>query len=88
MFHVKQGGKNMKYTKSVVSIKPTYRTVVYGNLLSDSYQAEVSQSSDGTWSAWIMNLSNPKKSTFRLGYQSKGWATRWTNKQLKILGIE
>lgn len=77
----------IKYIQSKVSERPTFRTEKFGNLLSDTYQAQVEQSTDGTWSGWLFNWSNKSCSEFRLGFGSKGAATRWANEKLKGVGV-
>lgn len=74
---------DIQYTRSKVAGRPTFRTQKFGNLLSDTYQAEVHQSEDGTWSGWLMNLSRIGESQYRFGFGSRAAATRWTNKQLR-----
>ena len=76
----------IKYTRSTVSTRPTFTTEKYGNLLSDTYYAQVEQSSDDTWQGWLFNCSK-NKAEFRLGMKSKRAATRWANAQLKEVGV-
>lgn len=77
----------IKYYQSMAD-RPTFRTEKFGNLLSDTYQGEVCQSSDGTWNGWLLNYSRNGESEFKLGLRSKKSATRWVNSELKKLGIE
>lgn len=76
----------IKWTKS--NISDSWRTQKFGNLLSDTYQGSVDPSDDGTWSGWMMNLSRSGQSKFRLGFKSRGAATRWTNARLHEVGVK
>lgn len=77
----------MKYTQARAAIRPTYRTPKFGNLLSDTYQGEVSQAPAGSWDGWLMNYSRPGDSVFRFGFRSRAAAARWVNAQLRKLGV-
>ena len=77
---------SIKWTKSTVS--ESYRTQRFGNLMSDTTQGEVDQSSDGTWCGWFTNHSNRQLTQFRLGFASKGAATRWVNAKLHENGVK
>ncbi len=76
----------IQYTKSSVSTRPTYRTEKFSNLLSDTYQAQVEQSTDDTWQSWFFNWSR-KESDFKLGLKSKLAAIRWANARLREVGV-
>lgn len=76
---------SIKWTKS--NIREAWRTPQFGNLLSDTYQGEVDQDSDGKFSGWMMNLSRSGHSKFRFGFGSRGAATRWVNQQLREVGV-
>lgn len=75
------------YTQSSVTERPTFYSQKFGNLLSDTYQTSVDQSSDGTWNAWFYNWSQNKADDFKLGFKSKKGATRWANEKLRERGI-
>jgi hypothetical protein len=45
----------------------------------------IDPSTDGTWCGWVMD--NDLGNEFRLGFASKGAATRWVNGKLKKRGI-
>ena len=77
----------IKYTQSTVAERPTFRTVKYGNMLSDTYQGEVHQDSDGKWTGWVYNWSNNSGSEFRFDFASRAAATRWVNSTLKNKGV-
>jgi hypothetical protein len=76
----------IKWTKSTVS--DTYRTEKFGNMMCDTIQGEVDQSSDGTWCGWFTNHSDRSKTEFRLDFKSKGAATRWVNAKLRQRGVK
>ena len=79
----------IKYKQSTVASRPTFRTEKFGNLLSDTYQGEVSQSNeDGTWQGWRLNWSTIGDSVFRFGFKSRGAATRWVNDKLREIGVK
>lgn len=77
----------IKYTKSTVAVRPTFRTEKFGNLLSDTYQGEVNQSPRNDWTGWLTNYSDPYKSEFKLGFKSKAAATKWVNEKLAEVGV-
>lgn len=77
----------IKYTKSNVASRPTYRTEKFGNLLSDTWQAEIYQMPEGDWSAWVMNLSNNSHTEFKVGLTSRAAAKRWASKKLREKGV-
>jgi hypothetical protein len=65
----------------------SWYTQRFGNLLSDTFQGNVSLMDDGTWDAWVINLSTSGKGKFRLGFRAKAPATRWVNAELKRIGV-
>ena len=73
--------------RSEHTTRPTYRTPKYGNLMSDTFQGEVYQCDDNTWSGWFTNLSDSNSyahpTQFRLGFATKSAATRWVNNKLR-----
>lgn len=75
------------YTQSKATNLPTFNSQKFGNLLADTYQASVDQSSDGTWAAWLLNWSREGKGEFRLGFKSKRAAIRWANSKLREVGV-
>lgn len=78
----------IKYHEAKAATRPTFRTVRYGNLLSDTYQGEVNCHRDSNeWSGWFYNLSNGK-TEFRLGFGSRAAAARWVNQQLRNVGVD
>lgn len=67
----------------------SWYTQNFGNLLSDTFQGSVSKDEhDGTWDAWVMNLSRGGKHKYKLGFKTKAPATRWVNQKLKEMGIK
>lgn len=78
----------IKYTKSTAAPRPTFRTVKYGNMLSDTYQGEVHQDEDGKWTGWVYNWSNNGRSEFKFDFASRAAAARWVNQQLKSKGVK
>ncbi len=78
----------IKYTQATSASRPTCRTIRYGNLLSDTYQGEVHQSADGTWTGWVYNWSSNGRSEFRFDFASRAAAARWTNARLRARGIK
>lgn len=79
----------IKYTEVKHAPRPTFRTVKYGNILADTVQGEVHQDTDdGTWSGWMTNYSNSRRTSFKLGMGSKSAATRWVNSQLREHGVK
>lgn len=79
--------KRIQYKQAKYAPRPTFRTQRFGNLLSDTYQAEVDQSPDGSWSAWFFNLSNESRNDFKFGLKSMAAATRWANSKLRGVGV-
>jgi len=77
----------MKYQQATAAARPTYRTAKFGNLLSDTWQGEVEQDTDGTWNGWLINYSQDNKGKFRLGFASRAAAARWVNQQLRNVGV-
>lgn len=77
----------IKWEKSTVAPRPTYRTQKFGNMLSDTIQGEVSQSSDGTWSGWFTNHSNSQYTKFEF-FDTKYAATKWVNRKLREWGVK
>jgi len=77
----------IKYTARKYAPRPDFVTTRFGNLLSDTYQGEVEQGSDGLWAGWFFNLSNETKNKFRLGFTSRAAAARWVNKRLREAGV-
>ena len=77
----------MKYQPAPAAARPTYRTIKFSNLLSDTYQGEVEQDTDGTWIGWLINYSQGNKGNFRMGFASRAAAARWVNQQLKGVGV-
>lgn len=77
----------IKWAKSTVSVRPTWQTQKFGNLLSDTYQGEVHQDSDG-WNGWVMNWSNNSKTIFKFRLASKQAAIRWVNNELRKMGVD
>ena len=78
---------SIKYTKSPIDEK-IFRTIKYGNVMSDTVQGEVDQSSDGTWCGWMTNHSDRSKTEFRLGFGSRAAAARWVNQKLRMYGVK
>lgn len=76
----------IRYTQSTVSDRPTFYSQKFGNLLSDTYQTSVDQSSNGSWCAWFFNHSR-NETDFQLGFKTKKGATRWANEKLRKVGI-
>lgn len=76
------------YEQATAARRPTFRTPKYGNLLADTIQGSIDQGSDGEWAAWLDNLSDRRKSKFRLGFRSRAAAARWLNAQLRDAGIK
>jgi hypothetical protein len=66
----------MKYQQATAVARPTYRTVKFGNLLSDTWQGQVELDNDGTWSGWLLNYSQGSRGDFRLGFASRAAAAR------------
>jgi len=77
----------MKYQPAPAAARPTYRTAKFGNLLSDTWQGQVDQNTDGTWNGWLLNYSQGGKGDFRLGFASRAAAARWVNQQLRDIGV-
>lgn len=75
----------IKFIESPVTPK-TYRTIKYGNLLSDTIQGEVYYS-DGEWHGWYMNHSDSRLTKFRFGFKSRAAAARWVNRHLRLAGV-
>lgn len=77
----------MKYQQATAANRPTYRTVKFGNLLSDTWQGQIDQNTDGTWNGWLLNYSQGGKGDFRLGFASRAAAARWVNQKLRDIGV-
>lgn len=77
----------IKYYQAQEAARPTYRTSRFGNLMSDTYQGEVTQSPEGAWSGWFYNLSR-EETKFRFGFKSRAAAARWVNSHLRSVGVE
>jgi hypothetical protein len=80
------------HDKSEYTRRPTFRTEKFGSLLSDTYQGEVHQNDDKTWSGWFTNFTNPRSyahpTAFRLDFASRSAAARWVNGKLRDAGIK
>ena len=87
----------IKYEASPV-LENVFRTQKFGNLLSDTYSAQVELSEDGTWLAWFTNHSRDGMNVndepynglthLRFGFKSKTAAIRWANKMLRRAGLK
>lgn len=82
-------------TKIIYKVSPitesVYRTNRFVSLIGDTFSGQVDSSIyTGTreWSGWFFNHSNKTKTEFRLGFKSKGAATRWVNRKLREYGLE
>lgn len=65
----------------------SYKTQTFGNLLRGSFYGMVDRSDyDGTWCGWLFNKDMGNE--FRLGFASKGAATRWVNGKLRKKGVK
>jgi len=76
------------YTQSNVPSRQTFRTQKFSNLLSDTWQGEVYQAEDGTWTGWLLNWSNSHRDNCMFCFKTKKGATRWVNKSLRSVGIK